>query len=814
MNDEERSGICITNNKKMLNIIFRATLIFILVFIYCINLHAQEVKNQNVRGYVVDRATGNGIAYAYVEVLNYHPSITCVSKEDGSFELPNVPVGHQRIRVIVEGFYEAVYPEFIVAGKQSVLTIGMEEELKMPLAVVEETAIKRKKQARFRNSKMEAIDEMNAVSSITVNIDETKKFVSGFGDPARAVTNFPGMFNVDDAQNFIVSRGNSPYGIQWMIEGVPVDNPHHFAVTGNTGGIFPLLNNSLLANSDFVNGALAAQYSNVYSGVFDVKLRRGNNEQHEFSAQVSTFGTEVTAEGPIKKGGASFIVAGRVGIFDLLQLAGIDVSTSAVPRYYDLNFKFDIPTQKLGHFSIFGIGGMSDISFLDAIRDTSDIFAEQGVDLYVKANMGILGVKHLKHFNKQISLKTTLSYQVKDFNSYRDTIYKDRKEGFYAQKRYYDRIGLSTIYNQKISNKLLFRGGLQGIITFYQFWDRYLQRDETTALAEGVQGLFSGFAQAQYKFSRRFVLTLGVQGMYWTLNKNSWSVEPRVALNWYIARRHTLSLGYGWHSKIQNPYISFFVKKQEDGTYDQSNRELGPTRSHHLVLTYNTYLGKYWSLKANVYGQYNTNIAVLKRPSSISMVNQGIVDIPEGLIGWENTGEGYNYGAELGLEKFFHQGYYGLLSAAYQRAFYRGSDLIWRNSAFDVQYVGAFVAGKEFKIGQKKRNVFYADLRFNLHGGLPYTPVDIGASKAANREILLEDQAYTKRLGMYKRIDVRVGARFNHRRKRISHHIYVEVLNVAAFKNDLQVKYNVQTEELERAKQFGLLPNIFYQVQF
>jgi hypothetical protein len=76
------------------------------------------------------------------------------------------------------------------------------------------------------------------------------------------------------------------------------------------------------------------------------------------------------------------------------------------------------------------------------------------------------------------------------------------------------------------------------------------------------------------------------------------------------------------------------------------------------------------------------------------------------------------------------------------------------------------------------------------------------------------DQAYSERLGIYKRIDLRIGARFNHRKKRISHHIYVEVLNISNFKNDLQVKYNVSAGVIERAKQFGILPNIYYQIRF
>ncbi|MBL4650921.1 MAG: hypothetical protein JKY03_14410 [Aureispira sp.] len=55
---------------------------------------------------------------------------------------------------------------------------------------------------------------------------------------------------------------------------------------------------------------------------------------------------------------------------------------------------------------------------------------------------------------------------------------------------------------------------------------------------------------------------------------------------------------------------------------------------------------------------------------------------------------------------------------------------------------------------------------------------------------------------------------FNHPRKRISHHIYVVVQNVAMFRNDFDVRYNPNTEEVVRTQQFGLIPNLFYQVFF
>ena len=773
-----------------------------------------EVKNQVIRGTIVDRTTGQGIANAYVELLNYTPRITAISAENGSFELKNVPVGHQRIRVELEGYYESIHTELVVAGKQAVVEIGMDEEVSSGIVVVEAEGNKRKDEGRYRSAKMEAKDEMNAVSVRAFNIEDVTKYVGSYGDPSRIITNFPGMFNIDDTQNYIVSRGNSPYGVQWLIEGVPVENPHHFATMGNTGAIFPVLNNNLLKKSDFVNGALAAQYSNVYSGVFDVKMRRGNNERHEFAAQLSSFGAEFIAEGPFKKKGASYAISLRTGIFDLLQLANIDLGSNAVPRYYDLNFKIDIPTKKAGHFSIFGLGALSDIDILGENIDTSDLFAEYGVDLYINTGLGMLGVKHQKFLNKNTSLTTTLSYSVADWHSYRDTIYPNEKIPYFDVSDFRQRFGLSSVLNKKFTSQFVLRAGVSAYLHHLNIFEEYLQTGLLQARYRGLEVLANGFVQAQYKFSPRFIITLGVQGMYWSLNDKSWAVEPRLALNWYLGKRHKLSLGYGWHSKIQTFPIAFYLEQRPDGSYDESNRDLGPTRSHHLVLSYDVYLAKNWALKTNVYGQYTTDLAVENVPSSISIINFGAFGDYPNISGWQNTGDAFSAGVELSVEKFFSRGYYGLVSGSYQRAFYRGSDMVWRNSAFDVQYIASTAMGKEFKIGKKKRNIIYGDLRFNLHGGLPYTPIDLEASKLANQAIYQLDEAYSQRVGIYKRIDVRLGIRLNHRKKRISHHIYVELINVADFDNDLDVRYNAPRQQVVRSKQFGFVPNLFYQIRF
>ncbi len=126
------------------------------------------------------------------------------------------------------------------------------------------------------------------------------------------------------------------------------------------------MNNNLLTRSDFFTGAFPAGYGNAIAGVFDLRMRNGNNEQYEFLGQVGFNGLEMGAEGPLfsKKSDASFIANYRYSTLEIMNALGVGVGVGAVPKYQDFSFKINVPLKK-GNLSLFGIGGISDIRFVD-----------------------------------------------------------------------------------------------------------------------------------------------------------------------------------------------------------------------------------------------------------------------------------------------------------------------------------------------------------------------------------------------------------------------------------------------------------------
>ena len=92
------------------------------------------------------------------------------------------------------------------------------------------------------------------------------------------------------------------------------------------------------------------------------------------------------------------------------------------------------------------------------------------------------------------------------------------------------------------------------------------------------------YAQWKHRFSRpAHTECRRVTASRFSLN-GSTVVEPRAGLQYQLSAATRLSVAYGLHSALQ-PLLSYFTQtRQADGRYAQTNRDLGFTRSHHLVL--------------------------------------------------------------------------------------------------------------------------------------------------------------------------------------------------------------------------------------
>ncbi|NQZ74819.1 MAG: carboxypeptidase-like regulatory domain-containing protein, partial [Ekhidna sp.] len=284
-------------------------------------------QTQTVKGVILDAQVEYPLIGATIQLVGSDPVVGNIADVNGEFRLDDVPVGRQTFAVTYIGYKSVTLPNVLVtSGKEVVLRVLLEESVETLQEVVVTASA----------DKDLPINDLAKVSARTFSLEEVTRFSGGRNDVAKLAASFAGVNSTNDARNDIVVRGNSPSGLLWRVEGIPIATTNHFATQGTSGGPVNALNTNLLRTSDFLTGAFPAEYGNANAAVFDVFFRNGNTDKFEFTGQLSAFsGVEFMAEGPIKReNNSSFVASYRYGIASLAA-----TGTSAIPFYQDLSFK-------------------------------------------------------------------------------------------------------------------------------------------------------------------------------------------------------------------------------------------------------------------------------------------------------------------------------------------------------------------------------------------------------------------------------------------------------------------------------------------
>lgn len=777
-------------------------------------------QSSSIRGVVLDQQSETPLIGVTVKTQGIDPAKGAITNENGVFVLREIPVGRIAITISYPGYENQNVPNILVtAGKEVQLDLRMQESFTSIGEVV----------ILAKADKDKPMNELATISARQFNKEEVSRYSGGRNDVAKLVANFAGVAANNDSRNDIIIRGNSPTGVLWRLEGIPIPNPNHFATLGTTGGPVSALNPNLMANSDFLTSAFPAEYGNALGGVFDINLRTGNKERFEFTGQIGAFtGMEAMIEGPLnRKKDGSFVAAYRHSFVEVADAAGIAVGTTALPKYKDFMFNADLGKSKAGRFSIFGIAAHSNIDFIGAELDSTDLWAQRGENAYSTSLFGVLGVRHNLLLNDHSYLRTVVSGSFTGV-SYKEEFTDITENGGLLQKvdvkDDFTQWRLSSFYNNKINARLTFRTGImlqelqlktlvktrENVPDFdgdgYPDW--WTSRD-----FDGNFLLTEGYAQAQYRLTQNLTLNGGVHAQHFDFT-NDFVAEPRVALNWQVAPRSKVNLGYGLHHQTQPLPVFLFRQQLQDGSSIPTNENLAFTRNQHLVLGYDFKPAADWRLKTELYYQWLSNVPVDGYASSFSMLNTGADFVFPDKGSLVNEGTGYNRGLEVTLEKFFSKGYYGLMTVSLYESKYKGADGVERSTAFDGRYVFNILAGKEFKIGSTGRRFITFDTKFTTAGGRPFTPVDLEASRLAGREILRDDLAFSERLDNYARWDVKAGYRINSAKKKFSQTFFLDFQNVTNHENIFAMRYNVEKGEVGRINQIGFFPDIMYRIEF
>lgn len=785
------------------------TVFFLLLISF--DISSQAPLKQTIRGIVSDKNSRTPLTGVNIVLLNTNPLTGTTSNEHGEFKMQDVTVGKYSISFSFIGYHTVTMQNVpLNSGKELVLKVEMEEK------VIETGEVIIKANVR----KDQPLNKLAGVSARSFTVEETERFAGTWFDPARMVCNYAGVMSAGDQRNDIIIRGNSPTGVLYRLDGINIPNPSHFGTLGTTGGPISILNNNLLDNSDFLTGAFPAEYGNAFAGVFDLQMRSGNNEKREYLAQAGLNGIELGAEGPFKKNyRGSYLVNFRYSTLEWFKALGISYGSSATPQYQDISFKADVPTNKYGNFTIFGVGGTSFVEILAKEQKPDDwTFGLPNIDKRLGTKMGVAGLSHNIFINAarsnsgRFTTACAISGSGTELNADSAFSYKPSFP-YYGNKSYEIKYTFSEQYSKKFDSKNYMNAGINFDMISAYYADSMLTplyqfRMQTNTKGKDV-ALLQSHVQWQHKFSDNYILNSGVHYQQFTLN-NDYAIEPRLSFKWKLNESHSLSAGAGIHSQLQ-PMLFYFVETRlPDNSYIKTNKNLKFTKSNQAVLGYDFLLAQNLRLKLETYYQFLEHIPVENKASAFSIINYGSEFYQSRVDSLTNKGTGENYGIEFTFEHFLSNNYYFLITTSLFESKYTASDGVERNTIFNGNYVVNALGGYKLKIGTY--NSFSIDVKIVSAGGKRYIPIDTALSRYARAAVYDTKHVFENRYPDYFRIDARAGFKFNF--SKFNMETGFDVQNITRHKNILLESYNVQKNRIDYDYQLGLFYIFLVRFQF
>lgn len=761
-------------------------------------LYAQNKQiDQTISGFVYNSTTGQALQNATIEIMGLHLRQT-KTNVDGRFVFEHIPIGRYELKTSLIGYESLIIKEILV---------GSVQQIDMEIPMYENTITLQEVESKPKIHQTQPLNPFTIVGGQTFSPEQASRFAGGMDDPARLVSTYAGVTTSSMSSNGLSIRGNAPSLLQWRLEGIEIPSPNHFSdINVLGGGLLSALSNNVIGNSDFLIGSFPAEYNNAISGVFDIKMRKGNTQQHNHSFQLGLLGIDIASEGPItKSSNATYIINYRYSTTGLLEKIRKDKNLGGKLGYQDLNFNLNFPTKKSGLFSIWGFGLVDEVApILD--QTSSRKYLDEGVLSSADQQSGAAGISHHYFFkNNKTSLKSTFA-----------TTYS----GNHIHEEFYDieshkspKTDLTyNTTNQIISSTLQHRFhpnhiNKTGVTFTHIHYDMnvdhtpyYEHQLMNFAHSNSRTNMVSAYSNSKINISEDFAIIGGFNVQHLMLNKKT-AIEPRVGLKWDVLPRRYISAAYGLHSRIERPDVYFFKNNNDE----LSNRNLAFLKSHQFTVAYNQEISPDMHLKIEPYFQFQYDVPITAI-GNYSIINRTDLYTTQPLV---NKGRGKNYGIDLTLSKSLKKGYYYLLTTSLFDSKYQAADGQWYNTRYNRNYVFNFLAGKEWIFGS---DILGVNFKASTLGGQRYTPVDEAATlRHPDKEVQYDaNRMFEKQFRSMFIGDFTISYKMN--RGRFSHTFALKSVNATKQREYIKHKFNMITQTIEPYFAANSLFNVSYRI--
>ncbi|HOY04627.1 MAG TPA: TonB-dependent receptor [Saprospiraceae bacterium] len=766
--------------------------LFLLLF--CSALQGQNTGA--LTGSVRDKLTQEALIGATVQVDGL--TLGAVTDANGNFKIGNIPPKSYNIVASYLGYTpQTRFNVVVTTGNANQLNFELEPDNKsLGEVVVTEN----------RSVRIASIETPLSIQNLSA--EEIKSNPGGNFDISRVVQALPGVSGVAGTgggfRNDLIIRGGGPSENVFYLDGVEIPVINHFTTQGAAGGPTGLLNVAFIEDATLASSAFNARYDNALSSVLQFRQRDGNPERLQANLRVGASETAITAEGPLgkKNGKTTFLASARRSYLQLLFKA---IGLPIRPDYWDFQYKVTHKINAKTTFTALGVGAIDDFYFEAPKESTPE-------NLYILSS--VPGVNQW-NYTQGFALKRlidngfwnlTFSRNMLDNQLDQFTDNADAKQTDEAKR-------ILGIKSQEIENKLRFdinryagnwKFSAGAMAQYVKYNNNAYTRlraavlDSTgTVVQPALESRFSTaidfvkfgvFGQVNRTFiNDRLGVSAGIRA-----DGNSFTddganplqtLSPRIGLSYAFAPKWKANASIGRYYKM--PLYTVLGYRDDSGSL--VNQDQPYLRSDHYVAGLEFVPSRILRLTLEgFYKQYaDYPVSVF---NGVSLANQGG---GFGILGNEPvlaTGRGEAYGMELFAQQKLNKSLYFTGSFTYFWSKFSNLDGQLSPSAWDNRLLLSLLTG------YKLRRNWELGLKYRLQGGVPYTPLDLEASRLNYASIGTGVLDYTKlnalRLGNFSQLDIRIDKKWNFRRATLD--VFIDIQNVLSTVNPAPPSYTFQ----------------------
>ena len=286
-------------------------------------------KQVTVSGYITDIQTGERLYAATIYEQN--TGIGTSTNRFGFFSLP-LTKGTTILKISFVGY--DLQAKLIDLKTDTLLVISLKSDNK-----IDEITIK-------GNSSYNNIGHQKISTKMLAKLPS----LMGEKDVMKSLMILPGVQQGSEGSTGIYVRGGSPDQNLILLDDVPLYNVSHLF------GLVSIFTPEAITSIDFYKGGFPARYGGRLSSVVDLRMKDGNKFKRESSLTLGLISSQLTTEGPIKRGESSYFFSVRRTLLDILVTQAVKMGQKGldekvIPGYnfYDINGKVNFKLNAKNH---------------------------------------------------------------------------------------------------------------------------------------------------------------------------------------------------------------------------------------------------------------------------------------------------------------------------------------------------------------------------------------------------------------------------------------------------------------------------------